>query len=205
MQKSLSDGFRSNVLTTEARNERGRNHGTSRRERDGDHIHLNKTPDWRIRQKVRGRENEDATSANRRKSMKSESKMADRPILFFRPLRAAALGMIATALLAAPPVLAPSTSAHAASFDCEGKTLQPDEKVICDTRSLNDADVKMATSFELISGLMAMGSRGTLQDQQTVWLKARQSCGADAACIKASYEDRLKQLDDAYKHLNRPL
>jgi uncharacterized protein len=62
----------------------------------------------------------------------------------------------------------------------------------------------MATTFELISGLLAMGSRGTLQDEQTAWLKKRQTCGADAACLKASYDERLKQLDDAYKHLNRP-
>jgi uncharacterized protein len=103
------------------------------------------------------------------------------------------------------PLLAPLSIARAASFDCDGKTLQPDEKVICDTRSLNDADVKMATTFELISGLLAMGSRGTLQDEQTAWLKNRQTCGADAACLKTSYETRLKQLDDAYKHLNRPI
>jgi uncharacterized protein len=106
--------------------------------------------------------------------------------------------------IALMPLLTPLSAARAASFDCDGKALQPDEKVICDTRSLNDADVKMATTFELISGLLAMGSRGTLQDEQTAWLKNRQACGADAACLKTSYETRLKQLDDAYKHLNRP-
>lgn len=103
------------------------------------------------------------------------------------------------------PMIAPLSTAHAASFDCDAKELQPDEKTICDTRSLNDADVKMATTFQLISGLLAMGSRGTLQDEQTAWLKTRQACGADAACLKSSYETRLKQLDDAYKKINRPI
>ncbi|MBB2818457.1 UNVERIFIED_ORG: uncharacterized protein GGD59_001685 [Rhizobium esperanzae] len=98
-----------------------------------------------------------------------------------------------------------SGMAQAASFDCNGKELKPDEKVICDNRALNDADVKMATSFELLSGLLAMGSRGTLQDEQTAWLKKRQECGADAACLKAAYEERLKQLGETYKNINRPL
>jgi len=52
---------------------------------------------------------------------------------------------------------------------------------------------------------MAMGSRGTLQDEQTAWLKKRQECAADAACIKAAYDERLKQLDETYKKINRPL
>lgn len=98
-----------------------------------------------------------------------------------------------------------SHGAQAASFDCNAKELQPDEKAICDDRSLNDADVKMVTTFELLSGLLAMGARGTLQDEQTVWLKKRQACGADAACIGAAYEERLKQLGETYKNINRPL
>lgn len=101
------------------------------------------------------------------------------------------------------PIFAPL--AHAASFDCDAKELKPDEKAICDNRALNDADVKMATTFDLLSGLLAMGSRGTLQDEQTAWLKKRQECQADAACIKAVYDERLKQLGETYKNINRPL
>jgi uncharacterized protein len=120
-------------------------------------------------------------------------------------LRRRILSSLLALTLAIPPLAMPFGAARAASFDCDGKTLQPDEKMICDNRALNDADVKMATTFELISGLLAMGSRGTLQDEQTAWLKTRQACGADAACLKTSYETRLKQLDDAYKKINRPL
>ncbi|MDF0698878.1 lysozyme inhibitor LprI family protein [Rhizobium sp. MC63] len=98
-----------------------------------------------------------------------------------------------------------SVMAQAASFDCDAKELKPDEETICDNRALNDADVKMATTFELLSGLLAMGSRGTLQDEQTAWLKKRQECGADAACLKAAYEERLKQFGETYKNINRPL
>ena len=112
--------------------------------------------------------------------------------------------ILSAAICATLLALAPE-GARAASFNCDAKELQPDEKVICEDRSLNDADVKMVTTFELLSGLLAMGARGTLQDEQTAWLKKRQACGADAACIGTAYQDRLKQLGETYKNINRPL
>ncbi len=112
---------------------------------------------------------------------------------------------ISTAAACAALFAFASHGAQAASFDCDAKALQPDEKMICENRSLNDADVKMVTTFELLSGLLAMGARGTLQDEQTAWLKKRQACGADAACIGAAYQERLKQLDGTYRNINRPL
>jgi uncharacterized protein len=58
-------------------------------------------------------------------------------------------------------------AANAASFDCEAKTLAPDERAICANRDLNDLDVRMVTEFKWLSGMYAMGVRGELQDQQT--------------------------------------
>lgn len=113
--------------------------------------------------------------------------------------------VIPTAAACATLLMFAPHGAQAASFNCDTKELQPDEKAICENRSLNDADVKMVTTFELLSGLLAMGARGTLQDEQTAWLKKRQACGADAACIGAAYQERLKQLGETYKNINRPL
>lgn len=93
----------------------------------------------------------------------------------------------------------------AASFDCDKPDLAADEKAICDNRALNDADVKMVTTFDLLSSLLAMGARGTMQDEQTAWLAKRQACNADVACIKAAYDERMKELNDAYANLSRPL
>jgi uncharacterized protein len=93
---------------------------------------------------------------------------------------------------------------HAASFDCEAKTLAPDERAICDSRDLNDLDVKMATEFKWLSGMYAMGVRGELQDQQTAWLKTRQACQADTACIRKAYDARLQVFQEDYSHLERP-
>ena len=58
------------------------------------------------------------------------------------------------ALLAAP-LLAGAQPAHAASFDCRKPDLAADEKAICQNPQLNDMDVKMVTTFELLSGLLA--------------------------------------------------
>jgi uncharacterized protein len=109
------------------------------------------------------------------------------------------------AALAALSAFGMPVSGRAASFDCEAQALKPDEKAICDSRALNDADVKMVTTFDLLSGLLAMGSRGTMQDEQSEWLKKRQACSADVACIKASYDERQRQLDTAFGKINRPL
>jgi uncharacterized protein len=98
-----------------------------------------------------------------------------------------------------------SQPASAASFECEKPDLAADEKAICDNRMLNDADVRMVTTFDLLSGLLAMGARGAMQDDQTAWLKRRQACGGDVACIQSAYDERMRQLDEAYKNLNRPL
>lgn len=94
---------------------------------------------------------------------------------------------------------------NAASFDCSKTDLKADEKAICDNRALNDLDVKMVTTFELISGLLPMGNRGELQDQQTAWLKTRQSCNADNDCITKAYDARLKALKSVYDKIERPL
>jgi uncharacterized protein len=125
-----------------------------------------------------------------------------------RHVFAAALMLLTTVTtfgsIAGGLALIPSPAA-AASFDCERTDLAADEKVICATRPLNDADVKMVTTFDILTSLLAMGSRGKLQDEQTAWLKRRQACAADAACIATAYQERLKQLQDAYKELDRPL
>ncbi len=101
-----------------------------------------------------------------------------------------------TRLLAALVLLVP-VAAHAASFDC-AKARAADEKAICRHRALEDADVRMATMFELESHLLAMGGRGALQDAQVAWLKQRRRCGADVACLTRSYDRRLAELQRVF-------
>lgn len=95
--------------------------------------------------------------------------------------------------------------AAAASFDCEKPELSAGEKAICADRSLNDLDVKMVTTFDILTSLMAMGNRDQLKDAQLEWLKKRQACEADVACIRSAYEGRMKELEEATKTLIRPI
>jgi uncharacterized protein len=98
-----------------------------------------------------------------------------------------------------------ASPAAAASFDCSKPNLASDEKAICDDRALNDADVRMVTTFDLLSGLLAMGARGSMQDGQIEWLTKRQACGADTACLRSAYEERQKELDQIYTDMPRPM
>jgi uncharacterized protein len=107
-----------------------------------------------------------------------------------------------SAIILAPMLAGP---AGAASFDCEKTDLAADEKVICDTRSLNDADVKMATTFDILTSLLAMGNRDQLREAQSAWLKTRQACGGDMTCLTGAYETRLKQLSEAFADIAQPL
>ena len=112
-------------------------------------------------------------------------------------------GALVFALLAAP-LLAGAQPAHAASFDCRKPDLAADEKAICQNPQLNDMDVKMVTTFDLLSGLLAMGARGDMQDQQIKWLEQRGKCEANLDCIAAAYAVRMAELTSIYEGLQRP-
>ncbi len=63
----------------------------------------------------------------------------------------------------------------------------------------------ISTKYQFLKGLFAMGSRGALQDAQQSWLKQRQQCKADVTCLTKAYNERLKQLDAIYDHIDKPL
>lgn len=45
------------------------------------------------------------------------------------------------------------------------------KKSICKNRSLNDADVKMATTYQIVLHALPMGGRDNQKDTQQQWLK----------------------------------
>lgn len=94
--------------------------------------------------------------------------------------------------------------AGAASFDCR-KASHADEKAICADRQLSELDVQMATTYRLLSGLFAMGARGAMGDAQLTWLDQRRACGADKACLKQRYRERLGALQKIYDGIKKPL
>jgi uncharacterized protein len=92
------------------------------------------------------------------------------------------------------------TSAQAASFDCS-EAKKPDEKAICADREMDDQDVEMAVLYTRLKQLVAMGARGELETTQTAWLKRREACADDRACLSRAYADRLFQLRAAFDDL----
>ena len=90
-------------------------------------------------------------------------------------------------------LLLTANGAQAASFDC-ARARSADEIAICHDRELGDLDVQMATLFDVVTGLVAMGERGELRDEQHDWLAQRHQCRADVRCLRHSYRRRIAAL-----------
>lgn len=101
---------------------------------------------------------------------------------------------IATFVMATVSLTALPQPAHAASFDCRPDGLSADEAAICKNIDLNDMDVRMATTFELLREVLPMGSRGALETAQIEWLEKRRACGANLDCLAAAYANRMAEL-----------
>lgn len=86
------------------------------------------------------------------------------------------------------------SNVHAASFKCENAQTQT-EHAVCEHRVLNDADVKMATTYNIIRRLVPMGTRGAIQDQQVKWLQLRDQCRDNVSCLTDVYKMRQQKLD----------
>ncbi|MBA1157136.1 lysozyme inhibitor LprI family protein [Microvirga mediterraneensis] len=90
--------------------------------------------------------------------------------------------------------------AEAASFDCaKAETL--DEKAVCADPALNDQDVEMSVLYTQLKPLLGMGARGDMEDAQVAWLKQRETCGGDRACLGKAYDERVLQLRSGFDAL----
>ena len=87
-----------------------------------------------------------------------------------------------------------SVETYAASFNCDKARTQT-EHAVCEYRVVNDADVKMATTYNIIKRLVPMGTRGMIQDEQVKWLSLRDRCGASQSCLMDVYKMRQQQLE----------
>lgn len=85
-------------------------------------------------------------------------------------------------------------AADYAPINC-AKARSPAELTICRTYSLGQAEARMATLFAISTSLVAMGQRGAIMDDQVAWLKRREACGRNIACLTKAYDDRIQQLN----------
>ena len=90
-------------------------------------------------------------------------------------------------------VAAPSHAADYAPIDC-GKASSSAERAICRSYSLGQAEARMATLYGVVTSLVAMGQRADIGDAQRTWLKERNACGDDGACIARAYQSRIAAL-----------
>ena len=69
------------------------------------------------------------------------------------------------------------------------------ERTICGNLGLNDRDVRMAQLYDIVRRLVPMGTRGAIMDRQAMWLRERNRCGGDRACIGQAYDRRIRELN----------
>ncbi len=91
-------------------------------------------------------------------------------------------------------------SANAASFNCD-LARAADERAVCASRALSEMDVEMAVRFQTLSGLVGMGTRGDMGDEQKAFLAVRRRCGASTACLTDAYRSRIAALRKEYETL----
>ena len=90
----------------------------------------------------------------------------------------------------------------AASFDC-ARGRSADEHAVCASRLLSEMDVEMAVRFQTLTGLVAMGTRGDMGDEQIRFLTARHACGSAVRCLTPLYRARIAVLKQQYESLKQ--
>jgi uncharacterized protein len=101
------------------------------------------------------------------------------------------LGIAVTVLTASISYTA--SAADYAPIDC-AKADSPAQLAICKSYPLGQAEARMATLFGMATSLVGMGQRGDLGEAQQQWLKTREACGGDVACLAETYRKRIGQL-----------
>ena len=81
--------------------------------------------------------------------------------------------------------------AHAASFDC-AKASSALERLICDDPDLDSLDSQLAGTFE--GALDRSLEPAAVRAGQRAWLRTRETCNGDAACLRAAYAKRIAAL-----------
>lgn len=94
-------------------------------------------------------------------------------------------------------------ASQAQSFNCN-YAKKPVEVAICQDPNLGRLDEQMAqTYFDVVNNLPTR--RATqVKAEQSAFIRERNSCGYDFACISASYNIRLRELCDWAELAGRP-
>ncbi|WP_025109043.1 lysozyme inhibitor LprI family protein [Pseudomonas sp. H1h] len=88
---------------------------------------------------------------------------------------------------------------HASSFDCASAT-SPAEKTICSDPYISNLDEKLGSLWR--ATLPNVVDSKALKVDQRGWLKQRNECAAEVACLRRQYLMRLKALEFMTKPFN---
>lgn len=81
-----------------------------------------------------------------------------------------------------------------ATVDC-GLTLTSTEEAICASSKLRSLDASMTRQYRIVLSISG-DDEPNLRAEQADWIKSRNACGSDTACIAARYRERLNILAD---------
>jgi uncharacterized protein len=81
-------------------------------------------------------------------------------------------------------------------LDC-AKASTASDKTICKKYALGQDEARLATLFEVLTSLVAMGERGDIIDKQLQWISVREACGRNVACLSQAYRSRIDELSQA--------
>ena len=82
------------------------------------------------------------------------------------------------------------------SFNCE-ENLGATEQAICSSRTLAELDLRLAATYFEVYGQLSRVRGLALRKEQRDWLKTRDDCGGDVACLETTYRQRLQALKSA--------
>ncbi len=89
-------------------------------------------------------------------------------------------------------LLAPAEAPFAAGWDCTRATL-PAEQAVCASDELRRLDAELTVTYQRLTAALPQ-QRPALRAAQSAWLKTRDQCGANPACIEDRYRSRVAEL-----------
>ncbi len=96
--------------------------------------------------------------------------------------------------VAVQALVVPSTQAPiswAPSFDCS-KVSTGSERLICSSKELSEADIKLAVAYKVASNISV--DMDSLKSAQNAWRKNERDVCSEVQCMLSAYQTRLEQL-----------
>jgi uncharacterized protein YecT (DUF1311 family) len=109
------------------------------------------------------------------------------------PPPAAPAAAVPSAIKGAADTAEQTSAAVAPAYACQDSKSAA-ELVICQNQDLAILDIRLNATYAGVQSRMTEAELKALREQQRAWVRERDKCGANAACIRKLYQARLQQL-----------